>query len=316
MKGIQILNFMGRSNKRVLVHKYMEKIDVNETIDIVVTPQFYTFIRESLAINFAYQAKKIAPSLFDDYLDPIKEYQYHVYKCGEDWCFFAYDIKEITSFLEEKGLKAYLIGKVYFAQELVQDLTRPIQLGSNDALQTIEHTVTVLPQRLLHGEEPFLELNLENKILKNSITLSSTHDSVIPVGQMILLTTLLTLLGVSFIFEGNRLKGSISNSIEDRESLISKNPTLASALIRNSELEKYQLIDQKERLKRDVVTKISKMLSQKSILKDLDLNEKRILATIETSGNRFSSEIEKSAKREKFKVISKEKNQIVLEKKL
>ncbi len=316
MKGIQILNFMGRSNNRLLVHKHMEKIDVNETIDIILTPQFYTFIRETLAINFAYQAKNIAPSLFDDYLNPIKEYQYHVYKCGEDWCFFAYDIEEITVFLETKGLKPYLIGKIYFAQELVHDLAQPIQLGVNDALQTIDHTVTVLPQRLLHGEEPFSKLNLKNMALQNNITLSSSHDSVIPLNQMIFMTILLTLLGASFIFEGNRLKSSISNTIENQESLISENPKLASSLIRNSELEKYQPIDQKERLKRDIVTKISKMLSQESILKELNLNEKSIVVTIEISGNMFSKQIAKSAKKENFKVISKERNQIVLEKKL
>ena len=118
MKGVQILNLMGRTNRRVLVHRDMQSITTIDSIDIILTPQFYTFLREELGVRFAYQAKQIAPSLFDDYLDMEREYQFHTYKCEEEWCFFAYSVDEIVSFLESRGVKAHQINKIFFAQEL------------------------------------------------------------------------------------------------------------------------------------------------------------------------------------------------------
>jgi len=294
----------------------MESVEGNETVDLVLTPQFYTFIRESLAIKFAYQAKNIADSLFDDYLDPIKEYQYHVYKCGEDWCFFAYDVEEITHFLEQKGISPYRIGKVYFAQELVHDLNEPIPLGNRDALQRIEDTVTVIPQRLLSTETPLGTLELEKLNLQQGVTLSASHDSFISMKQGLILSLLFLLLGGSFFVEGKRIHDSIEGMVAEKEKLLEENPKLGSSLIRNSELEKYKPINRQERLKRDTVSKISKMLSKKSHLKSLKLDDKRVIATIETDSNRLIHEIEKRAKGEHFRVVSKGHNEIVLEKKL
>ncbi len=316
MKGIEILNFMGRSNKRVLVHKHMEPITSNETVDIVLTPQFYTFIRETLAIKFAYQAKNIAPSLFDDYLNPAKEYQYHVYKCGEDWCFFAYDVAEIIHFLEERGLRSYLIGKVYFIQELASELNTPVALGAKEALQTIDNVVTVIPQRLLASDRELSPLDLSSSTLQHAITLNQAHDSFISMKQAIILGLLLLLLGGTFLVEGKRIRASIANSLAQEEQLLEENPKLASSLIRNSELQKYKPIDEKERLKRDAVSEVSKMLSKQSHLKSLTLDEKHLLATIETTSERILKEIEKSAKRSGFKIVSKNQDQIVLEKRL
>jgi len=316
MKGMQILNFMGRSNPRVLVHKHMETMEIKETIDIVLTPQFYTFIREMLAINFAYQAKNIAPALFDDYLDTNKSYQYHVYKCGEDWCFFAYDIEEISSFLQSRGIEPYLINKIYFAQELVTYLNKPIHLSDQEALYSIDQTVTVLPQRLLPTDINYAPINMDDVVLKNGVSISSSFDAVIPLKQTIFITVLLLILGGIFILEGERIKDSIANQIATKERLLSKNPKLASSLIRNSQLEKYQPINDQERLKRDTVMMISKMLSNKSQLKNLTLDEKGITVTITTKNDMMKKQLIDQAKKEKFKIVSQEKRQIVLEKKL
>ena len=38
-KGMRILNFMGNSSKKLLVHYEMDEIEVKGSIDIVLTPQ-------------------------------------------------------------------------------------------------------------------------------------------------------------------------------------------------------------------------------------------------------------------------------------
>jgi hypothetical protein len=61
---------------------------------------------------------------------------------------------------------------------------------------------------------------------------------------------------------------------------------------------------------------ISKMLSNKSQLKNLTLDEKGITVTITTKNDMMKKQLIDQAKKEKFKIVSQEKRQIVLEKKL
>ena len=110
------MNLMGSSRQRVLVHRDMEDFLTSDSVDILLTPQFYTFLQEELGIKFSYQAKQIAPSLFDDYLDESLNYQFFVYKIGDSWQFFAYSVEEITTFLKDKGIEEGQINKIYFIQ--------------------------------------------------------------------------------------------------------------------------------------------------------------------------------------------------------
>lgn len=316
MKGTQTLNFMGSSNNRLLVHRNMDSVTLNETIDVVISPQFYTFLREELAINFTYKAKQIAPSLFDDYIDEADEHQYHVYKCGEAWCFYAYTIEEITSFLKHKGIEPHQVGKIYFAQELNASLNQAIKLSEYDSMQSIEGVVTVIPNRLMSGEEKYQNLDLNKPLLQHGLAISSSLGSVVPVKQTIMLTLLLTVLGVSFIIEGNRTRGATLTTQEKFNALMDQNPKLGSSLIRNSESKKYTPIDQQERLKRDSVTALSKMLSAQSQLRTLTMDEKSLTATLRTHNKATAQAIEKEAKQTHFTVKSLADKEVILEKKL
>lgn len=272
---------MGKSNKKILVHKDMQSLTTNENIDIIITPQFYTFLKEELGVKFAYQAKQIAPSLFDDYLDSSKEYQFFVYKCKEYWCFFAYDIDEISSFLEEKGVKKYQIGKIFFSQELSNSLDEAISLGDDTSLKSIDNIVTILPKRLMGVEYIYKDLDLKNISLNHGVSISSSFGSLIPLKQTIGMTILLTILGIIYIAEGNRIKGSISDDEQKEELLLSKNHKLSSSRIRESILAQYEPIDRVERVKRDTIEDISKLLSIKAHLKELNIDDKKISALIE-----------------------------------
>ncbi len=277
------MSLMGKSNKRLLVHKDMPNITTNENIDIILTPQFYTFLKEELGVKFAYQAKQIAPSLFDDYLDKSKEYQFFVYKCEEYWCFFAYDIDEMSLFLESRGLKKYQIGKIFFAQELSDKLDNAINLGEKTALKTIDNIVALVPKRLMGSKYIYKDLDLKDLSLNHGISIGSSFGSLIPLKQTVAITILLTILSTIFILEGNRVKSSIADSEEKEELLISKNSKLSSSRIRKSILAQYEPIDKIERLKRDTIEDISKLLSSNSHLKELTVDEKKVSAVIEAN---------------------------------
>jgi len=309
MKGIEILNLMGKSNKRLLVHKDIENITTNKNIDIILTPQFYTFLREELGIKFAYQAKQIAPSLFDDYLDKEKEYQYYVYKCGEEWCFFAYDIEEITSFLEEKGVKKHQIGKIFFAQELEPLLKKAISLGEKNALVSIDEVVTIIPKKLLDIGYEYQELDLDKVNLTHGVSIGSSYSSLIPLKQTIMITLMLSTLGAIFIFEGMNIRKSIDSDMKKLEMFLDKNPKLSSSRIRKSILDKYIPIDKKERKKRDIMDKISKLLSSSTQLKSLLVDDKKVVATIETNN---ISMLKRKASKANLKIRQKG-NEVIVE---
>ena len=299
---MKILNLTAKQSNRILIHKNMEPIKLENSVEIILTPQFYTFLREELDIKFAYQAKQIAGSLFDDYIDTSLENQYHVYKCGDLWCFFAYNIKEIDLFLESVGIEKHRVSKIYFAQEFANELSRPLSLSGDYALQSVDGIVTMIPKRFLGDELEYLTLNTDKLKLKNGVTMGASLNSFVSLKETIILGSLLTLLGTSFIVEGNRIKSSIANEDAKLTTLIDENPKYGSSLLRDSILNKYKPIDTTERAKRQTMKDISRLLSSKSQLKELNINEKSISAVIDTQSPSISKQVSEHAKVKKMKV--------------
>ena len=293
----------------------MEPVSLEHSVEIILTPEFYTLIREELDIKFAYQAKQIAESLFDDYLDASQEYQYHVAKAEGAWYFYAYNIEEIADFLENIGIEKHRVSKIYFAQELKDKLEEPIQLGSKSVLQTIEGIVTSIPSRLMEPNSDFNRLNLSTFKLSSGVSMGASHNSLISLKETIILSSIFFIFGVTFIFEGNRIKDSISKNDAQLIQLLDDNPTYGSTMIRENILEKYQPIDKNEREKRQSIKEISKLLSAKSELTTLKIEKSTIKASIKTSNTGISKQVIQGAKAKSFKSTSNGEN-VTLEKKI
>jgi hypothetical protein len=276
-------------------------ISLENSIDIILTPQFYTFIREELDLKFSYQAKQIAGSLFDDYLDHSKEYQYHVYKCDNLWCFFAYNIEEIDSFLESVGIEKHRVSKIYFAQQLIDKLDNPILLDDNSILQNIDGVATLVPLQIMNPTVEYNSLDINAFKLKGGVTMGSSLNSYVSLKETILLSSIFCILGGISIFEGNRIKRSIANDNAKLTELLDENPRYTSSLARESILTKYAPIDKKERAKRQAIKDISKLLSNKSQLKLLTIEKDKIQAKITTTNRSISQQIKEHALNKNFK---------------
>lgn len=294
----------------------MEAVILNHTVDIILAPQFYTFLREALEVKFVYQAKQIAGSLFDDYLDMKIEHQYHVYKCDNEWCFFAYNIDEITIFLESKGIEKHKIGKIYFAQQLSKELENPLWLNNQEVLYTIDGTVTVLPRRFMNNEIDYQPLNLDALSLKGGISMGNSFNSFISLKHTIFLSALLFILSVVFIIEGNRTKSSLMNDEAKLTTLLDDNPRLTSSMIRESVLAKYQPVDTQERSKRESIKEISKLLSANSQLQILSIEENLIKATITTKDQMVNKQVKEHASSKQFTIQNSAGLDVTMEKKL
>jgi len=301
---VAILNLTAKQSNRILIHKNMEPVKLKNSVEIILTPQFYTFLREELDIKFAYQAKQVAGAMFDDYIDTSLEYQYHVYKCDNLWCFFAYNIEEIDQFLESVGIEKHRVSKIYFAQQLENELSTPMSLSGNHALQSVDGMVTMVPKRFLRDDVEYLSLDTDKLKLKGGVTMGASLNSFVSLKETIVLGSLFALLGTSFIVEAQRIKSSIANEDAKLTALIDENPKYGSSMLRESILDKYKPIDTKERAKRQAMKEISKLLSSKSKIKELNINEKSISATIATQNKSISKQVTDHAKVKKMKVTA------------
>ena len=302
-------------NNRLFIHRDMKPVTTLNSVEIILTPQFYTFIRENLDIRFAYQAKQIAQSLFDDYLDSNKEYQYHVYKCQNDWCFFAYDIKEIEIFLKTVGIEKHRVSKIYFAQQLSEQLKKPIKLSEKNALITIDDTVTLIPTKLINKDIEYNNLDLKEQKFNSSVSMGASLDSFISLKDTIILSSLFFILGGIFLVEGNRIKSSVSTNEEVKTKLFNQYPRYNSAMIRESILNKYRPIDKNERKKRESIKEISKLLSSNSQLEQLIIDKNRIIANIKATNANTANQVSRNAKAKNFK-SSKNGLKVKVEKKI
>jgi len=280
----------------------MEPVTLEHSVEIILTPEFYTLIREELDIKFAYQAKQIAESLFDDYLD-AKEYQYHVTKHENYWYFYAYNIEEIETFIESIGIEKHRVSKIYFAQELKYELEEPIQLSSSTLLQTIEGIVTLIPAQLMDSNVSIQTLNLETLKLNAGVSMGASYTSLVSLKETILLSSLFIILGTVFIFEGNRIKSSIAKENSELNELLSSDSSYGSKMIRENILEKYRPIDKIERAKRQTFQNLSKVLSRSSNseLKMVTIEKSKFKASIKASNATKTKQIVINAKARSFK---------------
>ena len=298
------MNLTAKQSNRILIHKSMEPIKLENSVEIILTPQFYTFLREELEIKFAYQAKQLARAMFDDYIGTSLEYQYHVYKCDNHWCFFAYNIEEIDQFLESVGIEKHRVSKIYFAQQLENELSLPLLLSGNHALQSVDGIVTMVPKRFLGDDVEYLSLDTDKLKLNGGVTMGASLNSFVSLKETVLLGSLLALLGTSFIVEGNRIKSSIANEDAKLTTLIDDNPKYGNNMLRESILDKYKPIDTTERAKRQAMKEISKLLSVKSQLKELTINKNSVSATIATQNKAISKQVSEHAKIKKMKITA------------
>jgi len=297
------LNFTNTKRTTELLYPDSADMRAKGKIDFILTPHFYTYIKEALGVKFAFQAKQFAPSLFDGLLQKEKNYSYHVIKTNEDeWQFYAYIPQEIEDFLHTKGIESSQIGKFYFAQEYPIVFEESIKIGSKEALKTLNGVVTAIPLRILPFDHKFGNpediLNLE---LKNGLTLINTseEEAFFSFKDSIILSSLFGILGIIFLIQAFMMSGT-KELQASFDQLSTQYPNLSSEMVRNNIMQKYAKIDKEERFKRDTAQKISKLVSNDSNLSDLNLRENQIYGTFNAKNQMIENQIKNQASIEKL----------------
>ena len=287
----------------ILIHSQMEYLSgiSSKGVDIMLTPQFYTIKRESLPVKYAYEAKRIAPSLLEGLLENTQDYQYFVQKEEDDWLFIAYDIEKIKAFLINRGLALTSISKMYFAEQSSALFKAPVLLGDNDALVNIDGTITVIPQIVLPEDETPIKIN-KSFTPKKGLALEGRGKSLITNTETYTLASILALFAVIYFVEGARYGGEDAEQEAQMRLLLEDHPSLQSSYKRESIANKYKIIDKKERKKRDVIKALSHMIFKGSTLTSLTLDDKKFEAQFRCKDANVNKKLSDLAKKENFNI--------------
>jgi len=292
---------MEKTKELILLHSGMKHISnlPSAGVNIMLTPQFYTIKREDLPVKYAYQAKRVAPSLFEGLLEDTEQYKYFVAKEENNWLFIAYDENEIKSFLAQKGIDVAQISKVYFAEQSVAVLQSPILLGEKEALVNLDGTMTIVPQIALSSDEKPMQVNA-NITPKKGVSFEGRNESLFSLTQAYIFAAMLTLFALIYFWEGSRYDANSAEQEAQMQTLLEEYPSLQSSYTRTSIANKYKTIDKKERKKRDVIKALSHMIFNGSTLTSLAIDDKKFQAVFACKDTTITKKLQELAKKEKF----------------
>jgi len=306
------LNFTANTKKLILLYEGMPKQTLNESVNVLVTPQHYTIKHKELPVKYAYQAKKIAPSVFDGLLDDAENHAYFVIR-GEEgkWDFIAYNPDKIKAQLEKSGIPLEKVNKVYFAQELADQMDAPIEINDEAALSKVDGTVVLIPASALGEEGRRLKLS-DLQSPKGGISFGGSN-SRFDFEQIASFAAILVLFAGMLFYEGIRYSGADTQSKAEIEKILDNNPSLQSKYTRESIADKYKTLDGQERQKRAKIKTLSKMIFKGVTLQNLHMDTKKFNATFQVSDKSMVEKLKQLAAKEKFAVHLKSPTTISVE---
>jgi hypothetical protein len=293
---------MENSKELLLVHRTMNAVTLSEPVNIMLTPQFYTLKKESLPVQYAYQAKKLAHSLFDGLLDVEGSYDFLVYKEDEHWVFIAYDVEMIIAFLKTKGFNQGDVSKIFFAQQSAEKFTSTYSLSEKEALVVIDETVVMVPSIALDPQTVSSLRFDRNFTPSKGVSLEDVTASVFTIKQTVFFSLIFMVFAVMYFIEGVRYGGESQSTEQELQTLYSEHPSLQSTYTRAGIVNKYRDIDKIERAKRDAVKKLSGMIFKGVTLTALYVDHKKVKVNFSCSNKNVAQRVEVLGEKAQFKV--------------
>jgi hypothetical protein len=293
------LNFTGNNKELLLIHKEIKKPLATEAFNVMLTPRFYTLKKEILPIKYAYQAKRIAPSLFDGLLDAGRQYDYMVYKEADAWVFLAYDLEMIMDFLQSQGMDLELVSKLFFAQQAVEHLSKPVLLSDTEALLSLEGIATIVPRSALGAEVSPLVID---KVFtpKKGVVVQGSYGSILSLKQTAMFASVFLLFAMMFFVEGLRYGGD-GGADEELQTLLASHSSLQSSYARESIMSKFETLDSAERKKRDSIKNLSEMIFKGVTLLSLKMEGKGFEARFSCKDAEIANRLKTLAQKYSYK---------------
>jgi len=288
----------------------MQPIPQGMRVDIMLPPQYYTMRKEPIEVRYIYQAKRLAASILESYLEEGVAYEYFVYREEQDWVFIAYSPAEIHQALKREGIDNDQVSKLYFAEQSKEQLALPILLNEREALVTLDESVTVVPRQLLASTQRYQRFD-DSFAPQRGLSFGVGADSLFSRKDAFIIATLLALFAFVVFFEALRYR-SVAQSMESEiAALFVEYPTLQSGYARKNIIKKYRKIDKKERKKRELLKNISHFISPKVVVEHLILDKERLTVLFKCQDSNSMRKVASLAKAKAYKVTKVGKDNLI-----
>jgi len=302
---------MGSNKELLLVHRRMGQVSLDQSVNVMLSPQFYTMKKEALPIKYLYQAKKIAPSLFDGLLSENGRYEFFVFKEKDTWIFIAYDPEEIREFLFSKGILGEHLSKVFFVQQAAEAFEKPVILSDKEVLMTIDGIVTLVPKGVFASDLQTTAFDA-SFTPASGVALQGPHSSLIGRKEAIVLASIFTIFAAAFFTEGWQYSQGLKVQKQEMQELLEAYPALQSKMQRESIALKYRMIDSKERKKRETIKTLAAMIFKGVTLTSYHMNEKHFKVVFSCANDKVAKKVQELAKKSHFNVTSAKGSNIVV----
>lgn len=281
------MTFKQPPRRKIWLYAQMSKLSVEEEFDVVLSPQLYLVHRVDFPIRFAHQARKIAPSIMEEF-GAKSDWIFEAYQDKEGWIFLAYDPRQILSQFETASLNPRKVKRLFFAQQFAEHLSHPVRLGERNVLTNVKGIVTVLPAEFIDEavEEKYLSTLPEPaksfpfRALEESRSKWKTRD-------LVLLTLAALLFAGAWIVEGIRAYSERVQLEKKLQESAQDDPTLISSITRHNIYERYALIDHRQRNIRQILKRLGKLVSKESKLTSVQISSEGYKAVFDVKNDKI-----------------------------
>jgi len=250
--------------------------NINDKVDIVLSPKFYWVRKVALPVKSVSKALKIVPDFFNDVL-PQGNYKYKVIKSADEFLLFAYEESVILDAIKNSGINITFVNKIFFAQTEFSNFGA-INVSNNDVLYYKDNILVKLPANIFTKDIQAVSIDYAMQdIAKSTIYITiSVYEDVIATKTSQIVIVALSFIMVFYFLEYMLMKQKLSALITTKNNIVKKYNIPSSTIVFNSLLK--SLGSKKEK-------SITSRQDLYSLLKvPLKTNDYLKIATFKTSG--------------------------------
>ena len=285
--------FSGEKKDIFFITKNFDK-QITATSNLILSPEFYWVKRVSLNVSFAYEVKKMAPSLFDGML-PVGNFEYFVFKLAKnDYIVTAFDMTSIKKNLQSLKIDMNFVEKIYLAQS--EFVGNDISLRVNDTCgMTSLDGIMLFTCLNFIDSNVFLDDVIKHKKLTNNYIYSKQFQKVkIEPKQLTLLIWIVLLLNSIFVLDIIKLNKSQNKLSNKKEDFIEKNSLPQTSFQLKSIQEELEVVARTQNDLREDIYYINKFkLDKTESFQKIDFSKNKLSYSVKLKTKARESEFKK-----------------------
>lgn len=280
--------------KTIFVDSQMVHGEVEERVNVILSPSLYWVKKVTLPIKYIGDVKKILPSIFEDVL-PVGSYSYSAYKKGEEFFVFAYEDRLILETLMRQGISTSNIANVYFAQSEFANLEGALRVNETQSMYLKDDVLILVPSAFVQSSEP---LDAQSVVLSPHTISLTQFGHIVDTKSLYKVAVVFGLLTLLFASEWFVTVQKINEIEELKAALFAKEGAKSTMFENNAILKKQKSIYEKQTKLRECISLVlSTQLAKNEILKELNMKNRGFLAEFSALSPATSKAIEDELKK-------------------